>query len=881
MEQSIFKFIFRYSMRQQILLLCLTGVSLPFLYMSMDLPKTIINEAIGGEDFPQELFGQEFEQIPYLMVLCFIFLALVLINGGFKYWINVYKGQMGERMLRRLRYLLYARVLRFPLPHFRKTSQGEVISMITAEVEPLGGFIGDALAAPAFQGGTLLTILTFIMVQDPFLGVAAIALYPVQMYLIPKLQKHVNMLGKERVKAVRRLSERIGETVSGIQEVHAHDTSELERSDFARRVGEIFEIRYKIYRKKFFIKFLNNFIAQVTPFLFYSIGGYLVIKGDLSFGALVAVLAAYKDLASPWKELLRYYQIVADSNIKYDQLVEQFQPADMLPSNLQKPMDDAPLPLAGPIIATNVTLEEDGGIKIVEGATFSVDSQVSVAVVGASGGGRSGLAQLVSRLLRPTGGTMKSGEHSLIDLSEGVTGRRMSYVGSSAQIFSASVRDNLYYGLKHQVIRENEYDGDAAAARERFVDEAEASGNTASDFEADWVDVSAAGVANMDELGDRVIETLSTVDLNQDVFNLGLQGTIDPAAHPDLTARILEARSLLHQRLEETGSGDLVEAFDLEKYNTNMSVAENLLFGTPIGEEFDFDRMAENAYVHKILEETSLSDVFLSTGLKVATIMLELFQDLPPDHEFFDRYSFISSDDLPDVQSCVRRAESGGVENLGEEDRSLLMSLPFKLIPARHRLGLIDEDLRAGLLDARRRFAEGLPEDLRGSVAFFNQSEYNAAASVQDNILFGKLVYGRRQSQSQVGALIAEVIDALDLRRALMEVGLDFQVGIGGSRLSVGQRQKLALARSLLKKPDLLVIDQATDALDPPTQALVMDNLFKARDGTGLLWVLNRPELAERFDLAIVMESGKMVGQGKVEDLNQEGQPLRSLIETG
>jgi|TARA_B110000967_G_C18684166_1_gene459642 putative ABC transport system ATP-binding protein len=68
---------------------------------------------------------------------------------------------------------------------------------------------------------------------------------------------------------------------------------------------------------------LNNFIAQVTPFLFYSIGGYLAIKGDLSFAVLVVVLAAYKDLSPSWKELLVHYQVAAVSRIKYDQLIEQ------------------------------------------------------------------------------------------------------------------------------------------------------------------------------------------------------------------------------------------------------------------------------------------------------------------------------------------------------------------------------------------------------------------------------------------------------------------------------------------------------------------------------------------------------------------------------
>ena len=250
MEPNIFSYIRRYSWRQQILLLVLTFASFPFLYASLELPKLIINKAIAASDFPREFYGIQLQQVQYLAILCGIFLLLVAANGVFKYVINVYKGQLGERMLRRLRYQLFSQVLRFPLPHFRRTSQGEVIAMITSEVEPLGGFIGDAVAQPAFQGGTLLTILIFMFAQDPVLGMAAVALYPLQIYLIPKLQRQVNTLAKERVRTVRRLAENIGETVSGIEEVHANNTSELHRANFSRWVGTIYGIRLKIYRKR-------------------------------------------------------------------------------------------------------------------------------------------------------------------------------------------------------------------------------------------------------------------------------------------------------------------------------------------------------------------------------------------------------------------------------------------------------------------------------------------------------------------------------------------------------------------------------------------------------------------------------------------------------
>ena len=170
-------------------MLFLSAASFPFLYLFYELPKRIINGPIRSspETYPVEIFGREFGQLPLLFTMCVLFLGLVVINQGFKYYINVFKGLTGERMLRRLRFDLYSRVLRFPLPTFRKTSQGEVIQMVTAEVEPLGGFIGDAFSLPTFQGGTLIVILAFLMIQNPYMAAAATALYPLQFWLIPKL----------------------------------------------------------------------------------------------------------------------------------------------------------------------------------------------------------------------------------------------------------------------------------------------------------------------------------------------------------------------------------------------------------------------------------------------------------------------------------------------------------------------------------------------------------------------------------------------------------------------------------------------------------------------------------------------------------------------
>src|SRR3546814_18646992 len=79
------------------------------------------------------------------------------------------------------------------------------------------------------------------------------------------------------------------------------------RRHIAGTVRRLAAVRFEIYRKKFFMKGLNNFITQLTPFFFYTVGGYIVIEDRLSFGALVAVLAAHKEFSAPLQELLRYY----------------------------------------------------------------------------------------------------------------------------------------------------------------------------------------------------------------------------------------------------------------------------------------------------------------------------------------------------------------------------------------------------------------------------------------------------------------------------------------------------------------------------------------------------------------------------------------------
>lgn len=337
---GIFRYILTNTRSSQITLVIIALISMPILYATLELPKLVINNAIESGHFPVKYFGLALDQIPFLLLLSILYLLAVLLNSGLKYYMNVYKGRVGERLLRRLRLAVYRLWRRSK----NDNDSAQLIPVLVQEIEPVGSFSSDAFVLPIFQGGTFLTILTFILVQDPFLGAAAITLLPVQLAVIPRLQKRINILARQRVKEVRNL----GSLIGGHQPATHHSDSKY-FAPLAHSIKTIQAIRFDMYRRKYFLKSLNNIITHITPFFFYSIGGYLVIEEKLTLGALVAVLTAYKDFTPPLRELFKYYQRKEDVRVRYEGVREYL--SNLQPNNNSSERYILDPPVAGKVSA--------------------------------------------------------------------------------------------------------------------------------------------------------------------------------------------------------------------------------------------------------------------------------------------------------------------------------------------------------------------------------------------------------------------------------------------------------------------------------------------------------------------------------------------------
>lgn len=122
------------------------------------------------------------------------------------------------------------------------------------------------------------------------------------------------------------------------------------------------------------------------------------------------------------------------------------------------------------------------------------------------------------------------------------------------------------------------------------------------------------------------------------------------------------------------------------------------------------------------------------------------------------------------------------------------------------------------------------------------------------------------------------MLDQLGLGRTIVELGLSYAVGTGGSRLSRAQRQKMAIAIAVLKRPDLIALSDATIALDGEVEAAIFRRLKDEFVGRSLFCSLHRTKLASAFERILIMEQGRLVAQGDFAELQTRGKALAPLM---
>ena len=853
MEPTLFSFIWKYSKKQQLVLLVLTVLSFPFLYASLELPKQIINDAIGAPSDSVTVFGVTVTQVQYLLILCFAFLATVIASGLMKMRINTMKGILAERMLRRLRFTLISRSMRFPKSYFATTSQGELVSMITSEAEPMGGLMGDAIAQPVFQFGQMMTIVTFLFMQSVWFGLASIALIPLQAWLIPKLQRQINLLNKDRIQEVRRLSSEIGESAAGISDLRTNGGWRYRLAQFSHRLGTLFEIRFKIYNKKFFMKFLNNLITQMTPFLFYSVGGYLAITGEVTVGALVAALGAYKDLSGPWKDLLTYYNQVQDMSLRWEVVTERFAPSNMIPEKLFEGTPETIPRLTGDVELRNVTVRDNDGKTILEDIDLTIPQGARVAIQSTHASERSALAQLLTREVLPAQGEVIMAGHDLNGLHQKVIAARIGYAYSRPYLFDGTLGDNLLMPLRTHP----QHEDDATRVPSRREIEAVRAGNPPDSLSDEWIDPGLAGLEDIEDIRDWWFKLVEAMGIDEFMFRRTLRTRFDPVQHPALAQDIVNLRDKIADRLRERGLDKCVYRFDPDAFNPAVPLGGNLLFSAP-AHDISPEALAGDGRFLSLLTAHQLDDDALAISDAVLESLNQTFGRDGVDHPLFLRVG-LSKDMYHRLLDLQERRKTRGDDALSDSDRALLLTVPFMLTA--EQIGpSFPEEYKDKILSIRQKQAEQLRTAMDGMFVPLQPDLYLPRLTVLENALYGRISQMAGSQADAIEDLVAEVLNEAGLRRRAAAIIYDLPSGLGGNNLPTVFQERAAFSRAGIKRPDILILDKALASHDSESRLRTRLKLRELLPNSIMIFMEDHFAHPEAYDLFVEIKDGRIDG---------------------
>ena len=306
---EFYKAIWRASWRNQILLIALSVAVAGLAAAPLKFQKEAINGLIDSKG------------LPILLQLCAGYLAVVLLSAALKFLLNYRISLVGEGVIRYVRERVYTLHVTEAAKGVRDLPQkGTLLTMISTEAEDVGSFAGSAVADPLVMIGTLVSVIGFIMVAQPVLGLLALGMILPQAVIVLAIQRRINDRVRQRVQYLRASCDLISNS----------DLQQIE-NEALRDFNEIYETRRKVFILKLSSKFVLKAINASATVGVLLLGGWLVIQGKSDVGTVVASLTGLTQISGPWLELVTFFRGASTMRVRYEMLIDNVYMRDTVP----------------------------------------------------------------------------------------------------------------------------------------------------------------------------------------------------------------------------------------------------------------------------------------------------------------------------------------------------------------------------------------------------------------------------------------------------------------------------------------------------------------------------------------------------------------------
>jgi putative ABC transport system ATP-binding protein len=551
LPKSVLAFSWQREKRSHLALFAFVVLLLPVNYALLETPVSIVNgltAGIGKPDAPITLFGFELAlpdflggsslalwpgwDVPpalFLGVICATLLALMITQFQINYFIDIGRVQIEERLTRFIRETVFDVLVRLRPEAQARGAATDMTNFLRSNLRNVSGFSASAFVTPLRAGGMIGTALLLIFHQNPWLGLAGVIILTVDAWFFrTQLRDHVRMVS-ERQRAWDGYVTGLTATAERLGTVRAFGLTVWERGAIGERIARLFDATVAVHRDRAGTRLMQSLLLNTPALVFFLIGGWLVLEGQIDIGQLVAVVAAYQQIPDPLKELLDWDKTRAEAQVRYETVLRHAGERDVLPREA-----GALAVFDGRLCIEALTAIDATGGRVLDGASAVIEPGQTVLLTGPPGEGSAALVAVLTGSLPMASGRVRLGDAAHSSLADHVLADRLIVAEPEAHVLAASLRENIAYGLRR---------------REGMPKDA------------------------------RLMAALDAVGLTPDLVGWALDQPFHPERHDSLADSLMLLRGHVDDAVMRLPAGGHLERFDPSRFLRWATLGENLVFG--------------------------------------------------------------------------------------------------------------------------------------------------------------------------------------------------------------------------------------------------------------------------------------------------------------
>lgn len=370
--------------------------------------------------------------------------VLQTVSGGFSYYLMSY---IGESFVSGIRSRLWSHVLQLRIPYFDKHESGELMSRVTQDTNTVKALVTQHLITLVSGLVSIIGAVIILWMIDWRMTLIMLGSVPVAMLILLPLGRKLYKISLQTQDEMASFSANLGRVLSDIRLVKSHNAQGLEESKGSGMIRRLFGFGLKEAKIQAFVAPMMTSVIMAVLVILIGYGGARVASGDLSAGSLVAVILYMFQIVMPFSQLAAFFTAFQKAMGAAERIQELLRTESEEKGQVREVRWEESI-VFDRVSFSYASAEEE---TILRNVSFAIEPGRTIAFVGPSGSGKTTLFSLIERFYAPTDGQIRLGAADITSLSLETWRGGIGYVSQESSMMSGTIRDNMCYGLDHDV----------------------------------------------------------------------------------------------------------------------------------------------------------------------------------------------------------------------------------------------------------------------------------------------------------------------------------------------------------------------------------------------------------------------------------------------